>query len=185
MENFLSLFRDWDIDPPVSHKNLLCELATGGMQLDWPATKSPVQGNTVFEIFYIFAKTKDFPKIIKTLKNLFVFNEQNLSMWKTFNQVQSHKWIWHSLNIDMCDVYEYQKWDSPKSNVKLKWSIQLRHTQLPLGRVTHLNYRNMHLWPPTKLDYIVLKLFIWLHSHHNIWSFWINTSHFEIDAWNF
>ena len=20
---------------------------------------------------------------------------------------------------------------------------------------------------------------------HNIWSFWINTSHFEIDAWNF
>ena len=22
----------------------------------------------------------------------------------TFNQVQSHKWIWHLLNIDMCDV---------------------------------------------------------------------------------
>ena len=58
----------------MSHKNLLCELATGGMQLDWPATKSPEQGNTIFEIF---AKTKDFPKTIKILKNVFVFDQQN------------------------------------------------------------------------------------------------------------
>ena len=72
LENFLSLFRDWDIDPPVSRKNLLCKLATRGMRLDWPATKSPEQGNIVFEIF---AKTKDFPKTIKRLKNLFVFDQ--------------------------------------------------------------------------------------------------------------
>ena len=30
-----------------------------------------------------------------------------------------------------------------------------------------------------------ISLFIWLHIHHNIWSFWIITSHCEIDAWNF
>ena len=69
--------------------------------------------------------------------------------------------------------------------MKLQWSIQPRHTQLAPDNVTHLNYRNMHIWPPTKLDNITLKLFIWLHIHHNIWSFWIKTSHCEIDAWNF
>ena len=58
------------------------ELATGGMWLDWPATKSLEQGNIVFEIFDIFAETKYFPKTTKTLKNLFVFNQQKLSMWK-------------------------------------------------------------------------------------------------------
>ena len=52
------------------------------MRLDQLATESPKQGNTVFKIFDIFAKTKDFPKIIKTLKNLFVFDQQGLSMWK-------------------------------------------------------------------------------------------------------
>ena len=108
-----------------------------------------------------------------------------LSKFNTFNQVQSHKWIRHSLNIDMCDVYGYQRWDNPQSNVKLQWSIQPRHTQLALRRVTNLNYRSMHIWPLTKLDYIILKLFSWLHTFHNIWSFWNNTSHFEIDAWNF
>ena len=44
---------------------------------------------------------------------------------------------------------------------------------------------NMHIWTPTKLDYITLKLFIWLHTIHNIWSFKKNTSLFEINAWNF
>ena len=53
-----------------------------GSQLDQPVTESLKQGNTVFEIFDIFAKTKDFPKTIKTLKNLFVFDQQGLSMWK-------------------------------------------------------------------------------------------------------
>ena len=104
---------------------------------------------------------------------------------KTFNQVQPHKWIWHSLNINLCEVYGYQKWDSPKSNMKFQWSIQSRHTKIELGRVTYLNYRNMHIWPLTKLDNITLKLFIWLYIHHIIWFFWIKTSHCEIDAWNF
>ena len=113
LKNFLSLFRDWDIDSPVSHEKLLCKLAIGGMQLDWLAAKLPEQGNTVFEIYDIFAKTKDFPKTIKTLKNLFVFDLHELSMWNTFNQVQSYKKIWHLLNIDMCDVCGYQNWDSP------------------------------------------------------------------------
>ena len=52
------------------------------MRLDQPATKSQKQGNTVFENSDIFAKTKDFPKTTKTLKNLFVFDQQGLSMWK-------------------------------------------------------------------------------------------------------
>ena len=71
----------------MSRESLLSKLATEGSRLDWPATMSPEQGNTVFEIFDIFAKTKDFPKTIKTLKNLFVFDQQKLSMWNTFNQV--------------------------------------------------------------------------------------------------
>ena len=85
----------------------------------------------------------------------------------------------------MCDVCGYQKWDSPKSNMKFQWSIQSRHTKIELGRVTYLNYRNMHIWPLTKLDNITLKLFIWLYIHHIIWFFWIKTSHCEIDARNF
>ena len=32
---------------------------------------------------------------------------------------------------------------------------------------------------PQENDYIRLKLFIWLLTIHNIWSFWINTTHFE------
>ena len=58
LKNFLSLFRNWDFDPPMSCENILCKLVTGGMRLDWPVTKSPEQDNTVFEIFYIFAKKK-------------------------------------------------------------------------------------------------------------------------------
>ena len=60
------------------------------MRQDQLAIELPKQGNTVFEIFDIFAKTKDFPKTNKTLKNLFVFDQHGLSMRNTFNQVQSH-----------------------------------------------------------------------------------------------
>ena len=54
------------------------------MRLDQPKIELPEQGNTgfFFEILTFFAKTKDFPKTAKTLKNLFVFNQQGLSMWK-------------------------------------------------------------------------------------------------------
>ena len=50
------------------------------MRLDQPVTESPKQGNTIFEIFDIFVKTKDFPKTTKTLKNNFVFDQQGLSI---------------------------------------------------------------------------------------------------------
>ena len=37
------------------------------MRLDQPTIESPRQGNTIFEIFDIFVKTRDFPKTTKTL----------------------------------------------------------------------------------------------------------------------
>ena len=82
LKKFLSVFHDWDNDPPVSRENLLYELATRDMRLDYPVTKSPEQGNTVFENLTLFVKTKYLPKKLKTLKNLFVFDQQKLSMWK-------------------------------------------------------------------------------------------------------
>ena len=57
--------------------------------------------------------------------------------------------------------------------MKFQWSIQPSHTQLVLSRVTNLNCRNENIWPPTILDYITLKLFIWLLTIRNIWSFFI------------
>ena len=53
-----------------------------GIQLDQPVAELPEQSNTVFEDFDNFCKKKYFPKATKTLKNLFVFNQQKLSMWK-------------------------------------------------------------------------------------------------------
>ena len=71
-KNFLSVFRDWKVYPrggrKLSHENLYVPLATGpftreqivkintrprgySMRLGWPATESPKQGNTIFEIF--------------------------------------------------------------------------------------------------------------------------------------
>ena len=66
----------------------------------------------------------------------------------------------------------YQQWDSPYSNVKFQWSIQPRHIQLALDYMTHLNYRSMHIWPPTKLDYITWSFSFGSIFNHNIWSFW-------------
>ena len=34
--------------------------------------------------------------------------------------------------------------------MKLQWSIQSSHTQLVLSQVVYLNYRNEHIWPPTR-----------------------------------
>ena len=71
-KNFLSVFRDWKVysrgSRELSHENLCVPLAIGpftreqvaknnprargcSMRLGWPATESPKQGNTVFEIF--------------------------------------------------------------------------------------------------------------------------------------
>ena len=34
--------------------------------------------------------------------------------------------------------------------MKLQWSIQSSHTQLVLSQVVYINYRNEHIWPPTR-----------------------------------
>ena len=75
VKNFLSVFRDWKVYPwgsrELSRENLCIPLATRpftreqvakintrargwSMQLGWPATESPKQDNTVFEIFQFF-----------------------------------------------------------------------------------------------------------------------------------
>ena len=82
LKNFLNIFLNWDIDPLVSRENLLYELAIRDMRLDWPVTKSPKQGNIVFESFDNFCKKQNtFQKQLKHSK-IFVFDQQKLSMWK-------------------------------------------------------------------------------------------------------
>ena len=113
LKNILSIFHDWDIDLSVSREKSLCGLATGACDWTNPRLSRQNRATLFLKILTIFAKTKYFPKTVKTLKNLFVFNQKNWACEKTFNQVQSYEWIWHSLNIDLCEVCGYQKWDSP------------------------------------------------------------------------
>ena len=42
--------------------------------------------------------------------------------------------------------------------MKFQWSIQPRHTQLALDHVIYLNYRSMHIWPSTRLDYLTWSI---------------------------
>ena len=68
--------------------------------------------------------------------------------------------------------------------MKFQWSIQSRHTQLVLNNVTHLNYRSMHIWPLTRLDYIIWSFTFDSTFNHNIlsfWSFWSN--HLSLWEW--
>ena len=68
--------------------------------------------------------------------------------------------------------------------MKLQWSIQPRHTQLALDHVTHLNYRNMYIWPPTKLDNITWSFTFdstFNHNNKSFWSFWDN--HLSLWEW--
>ena len=54
--------------------------------------------------------------------------------------------------------------------------------------MTHLNYRNMYIWPPTKLDNISWSFTFDSTFNYNIWSFWsfeAITSHCESDIWHF
>ena len=72
VKNFLSVFHDWKVHPwgsrELSHENLYVTLVTRPFtheqvtkinmrahgwisRLGWPATESPKQGNTIFEIF--------------------------------------------------------------------------------------------------------------------------------------
>ena len=69
----------------------------------------------------------------------------------------------------------------------LMWSFN-DHTQLALDHVTHLNYRNMYIWPSTKLDNITWSFTFDSTFNHNIWSFLsfkAITSHCESDIWYF
>ena len=69
--------------------------------------------------------------------------------------------------------------------MKLQCSIQSSHTQLERNQVDYLNYRNEHIWPPTR-DWLQDRSFSFdFFTNHNIWLFLNNTSYFEIGAWNF
>ena len=57
--------------------------------------------------------------------------------------------------------------------MKVQWSIQPRHTQLALDHVTHLNYRSMHIWPPTRLGKLTWS-FTFDSIIRSFWSFWHN-----------
>ena len=82
LKNILSIFRDWGIDSPVSREKIFVWAHNWDMRLDQSSIESPKQDSIVFENFDIFVKTKDFPKTAKTLKNIFVFDQQGLNMRK-------------------------------------------------------------------------------------------------------
>ena len=75
--------------------------------------------------------------------------------------------------------------------MKLQWSIQPSYTQLALDKVTHLNYRNTHIWPPTKLDYITCEAFhlaphksyhlIFLNQYISLWDQCLKFLIFQFD----
>ena len=76
--------------------------------------------------------------------------------------------------------------------MKLQWSIQSSHTQLVLSQVVYLNYRNEHIWPPTRKWLHKIEAFhlAFYNSYHLIIlnqynSFWAIHLISEIDAWNF
>ena len=76
----LSLFRDWSIYRPMSHqrvaKNLCDGLATGVCDWFYPRLSRQNKAKQFLNFLTIFAKTKYFPKTTKTLKNLFVIDQQ-------------------------------------------------------------------------------------------------------------
>ena len=79
-------------------------------------------------------------------------------------------------------------YDSPESREELLSKLTIRSTRLDwLVRVSRQNrvakfLKFLNFFQSKNNFQKQLK-----HSktHHNIWLFWINTSHFEIDAWNF
>ena len=86
LKNILSLFRDWSIYPPMSRqwvaKNLCDGLTTGAFNWFYPRLSRQNRAIQFLKFLTIFAKTKYFPKTTKTLKNIFVIDQQRLSMWK-------------------------------------------------------------------------------------------------------
>ena len=133
-KNFLSIFRDWKVYPRES-RELSCEnpwvtLATGpsihkqvakneprprdwGSRLDLLATESPKQGKNGFLKFSYFSNKILSKNTKNTQKSFCPWINKDWACENTFHQVQSHKWIWHLLNINLCVVCGYQQWDSP------------------------------------------------------------------------
>ena len=77
---------------------------------DWVAK---TRQHYFLKFWHFLQKQKTFQKQLKHSKIFLCLINKDWACENTFNQVQSHKWIWHSLNIDICVVCEYQKWDSP------------------------------------------------------------------------
>ena len=106
---------------------------------------------------------KSLPKANKKNKNIFCLihiclntHTSHLNMYKHTNEIGIH-WT-----LNLCFVCVNQVWNSSQTRVKLQWSIQSSHTQLVLSQMVYLNYRNEHIWPPTKMITKSLKLSIWL-----------------------
>ena len=112
LKNILSIFRNWGFDLLVSREKSLCGLATG--TCDWTNLRLSRQNRaTLFlKILTFLQKQMTFQKQLKHSKIFLCLINKYWACENTFNQVQSHKWIWHSLNINMCVVCEYKKWDS-------------------------------------------------------------------------
>ena len=94
---------------------------------------------------------KSLPKANKKNKNLFGLihiwlntHTSHLNMYNHTNEIGIH-WT-----LNLCVVCVDQVWNSSQTRVKFQWSIQSSHTQLIRNQVVYLNYRNEHIWPPTR-----------------------------------
>ena len=84
------------------------------LENSWLTIESPKGRVEKFmDFFWNFSKQNIFQKQLKYSKIVLGLINICLSMYITFNQVQSHKWIRHSFNINICDMGGYQMWDSP------------------------------------------------------------------------
>ena len=110
LKNILSIFHDWDIDPPMSREKSLYGLTT--RTCNWTNPQLSRQNKATLFLTFL-QKQKTFQKQLKHSKIFLCLINKDWACENTFNQVQSHKWIRHSLNIDLCEVCGYQKWDSP------------------------------------------------------------------------
>ena len=113
LKNILSIFRDWDIDPPVSREKSLCGLVTATYGWTNPQLSRQNRATLFLKFLTFLQKQKTFQKQLKHSKIFLCLINKDWACENTFNQGQSHKWIWHLLNIDICDVCGYQQWNSP------------------------------------------------------------------------
>ena len=109
---------DWNIHPWTSRQIesreiLKTQILKNILRIfhDWtnPRLSRQYKATLFFEIltFFFLQKQKTFQKQLKHLKIFLCLINKDWAYENTFNQVQSHKWIWHSLNIDMCVVCKY------------------------------------------------------------------------------